>query len=276
MLATATSARRYHVGLRAHDARGNPCPFHQLILNGVNFHRFTERVTYNDETRASRRDKVQGGYVTLTEEQVARIKHELDHIKRFAWLNKRKTAAREVHLYDQDVVVPVMARLEGTNELIRTGERVVARAGDPVNKSLGSFPWGGLQKLHPWVYMLPAPELTPYEWSDPPSILDDAPWEDDATVPASERPARRAPRQDDQLTRDQLEGETKAALLRRLGDDPAARGLKKAELVERLLELQAGGGQQLAQGPDDDAPWADEVEDDLLSDDEDEDLDALR
>lgn len=241
-MSTVATVTRYHVGLRARDVRGRVCPFQSFVLAGQTFHQWTEKVTLDKDSGETRRDRAQGGYLFLTPEQVKAIRYDLDKRKRFAYVNRAQTVAREIHLHPEDSYEDEFLRRED-GSVAKVGRRLAAKAGQPVNKSL-SFPHGGLHTLHPWVYMRPMPDE---EWEEPPSVEDEAPWE------SGEAPGERHAPPRPTYTRKQLEDKKRAELLEIAGVH-APKNAKKATLVSMILTEQ---GSELAE-PEGGTPWAGE------------------
>jgi len=116
----------------------------------VTFHQYTEKVSgFGVSTR---RERVQGGYATLTDEQKAEILAELDQL-RVQFLSTNPDGSPKVTTDDT---------LDPPVEFVRA--RVVKLG------VAGYVPRENDVKLHGWVFMEVAQAPTEFEFNDPPSI----------------------------------------------------------------------------------------------------------
>jgi hypothetical protein len=74
----------YHLGTL------KSCPFFNVSAGGVCFHRETEIVSFDEATRSTRRSPRAGGYLFLSDDEVAKIKASVD--KKFVrWHDAKRT-----------------------------------------------------------------------------------------------------------------------------------------------------------------------------------------
>lgn len=146
----------YHIGLRAEhetilaeDGKGLPCPAQYLIVGGVTFHRFTQKVEgYGAETT---RHPVKGGYAYLSKPQIERIKTDLDRL-RVQWLGRKADGSPILVTDEREGLRQARARIVD----------VTARGYRPIKGEL---------TLHGWLFMQESatPEL--YQQPEPPSLV---------------------------------------------------------------------------------------------------------
>lgn len=150
--ATATTPRRYHLGLRAKNAEsGLPCPVDYITLAGVTFHKHTEKVTgWGPQTK---RQRVQGGYAMLTDQQIADVKKALDKTR--VQFLARDPQTGQPKVYTDDTQEPPRQYVRA--RIVTVGVR-------------GYIPKDTDVRLDGWLYLVPQEAPTVYEVQDPPSV----------------------------------------------------------------------------------------------------------
>lgn len=150
----ASNSKLYRIGLRLkHSENDLPCPVQYFAFGGVTFHQHTEKVS--GFGASTRRERVQGGYASLTDEQKSALLSELDSVRvQFLSLNP-----------DGSPKVTVDDTLDPPREFVRA--RLVK------TNVAGFIPRETDLKLHGWLFMQPC-EAAELEFSDPPAIEDPA------------------------------------------------------------------------------------------------------
>lgn len=176
MSVTVSKSLPYHIGLRrTHSENGLPCPVQYITIAGVTFHEFTERVSgYGADTR---RDRVQGCYVKLTDEQLQAVHGKLENLV---------VQFRSVDPATGKPKVVVDDSLDPPRAMVR------ARVMDKTVP--GYLPRSSDMPLHGWLYMVQesAPGALAYE--DPPSVAAAAPWGEPAKLEEQQQQDRRRKR----------------------------------------------------------------------------------